>query len=384
MRIGIFTDTYLPDINGVSTSIMTVESGLKKLGHTPFIFAPNNKLRYESFPEKNTWRLPSVRFYGEKRFRFAVRPLFPKNLHDLPFNIVHTQTPFPIGALGLRLAKKKNLRTVHTYHTRYQEYGHYLKMPKFIINILTKIIMPRIIRFVNKHDAVIAPSSAIKRELESFGVRKPISVIPTGIDVQKTNSLANAKDPRQIMEKYGLTDTSELIISTSRLAKEKNIEFIIRAMPIIIKERPLARLLIIGDGDWKQNLEKLVQEIDMKKHIIFTGFMKHENIFPIYRAGRIFVFSSLTETQGLGALEAMVMGLPVVALKATGIEDLLENNKGGFLIEQKDTDKFAQVVIKLLEDTRLHGLKSEEARRRADDFSIEKTTQALIAVYRGI
>ena len=243
--------------------------------------------------------------------------------------------------------------------------------------------MPRIINFVNKHDAVIAPSSGIKRELRSFGVTRPIEIIPTGIDVQKTNSLANAKNPKEILKKYNLANVDKLIISTGRLDKEKNLEFLLATMPLVFQKQPLAHLLIVGDGGWKQKLEEKVGQLGLEKNITFMGFMKHEDIFPIYKIAKVFIFSSLTETQGLAPLEAMAVGLPVVALKATGIEDLITDNQGGFMIEQPNTDEFAQAIIKLLEDRALYKVKSEEARRRADNFSIEKTTQALIDLYKN-
>ncbi len=382
MKIGIFTDTYLPDINGVSTSILTVETELRKLGHDVLIFAPDDKLKYESFPDQHVWRFPSMRYYGEKRFRFAL-PYYPTGkLRKFGIEIVHTQTPFSIGFIGLRFARRYKLRKIHTYHTRYPEYAHYLKLPSLILKPVGKIIMGAIIRFLNRHDAIIAPSHGIKRELESFGVRKPISVIPTGIDIEKIVSLGNASGPEEIIKKYNLSSDNELVVFTSRLAQEKNIEFLLAAMKIVIDQRPQVRFLIIGDGDHKKSLEETAEKMGLKDKTIFTGFMKHDQIFPIYKAAKVFVFASTTETQGLVGLEAMATGLPVVALKATGTEDLFVNDSGGFMIDG-NADVFANAVLRLLSDSELHKTKSMEAIKRAEDFSIEKTIQSLIGVYKG-
>jgi glycosyltransferase involved in cell wall biosynthesis len=388
MNIGIFTDTYLPDINGVSTSIITVSSGLKKAGHRVLIFAPNNKLKYEANPENNIWRLPSVKFYGEKNFRFAVRELFPNEILNIPLDVVHIQTPFPIGRAGLRLARSKKIRSVHTYHTRYQEYIHYLRFPDFIMKVGGKKLGIAIIifiarRFLNKHDAIIAPSYGIKRELESFGVKKPITVIPTGIDIEKTLSFANSEDQSTLV-KLKIDNDDEIVVLTSRLAKEKNIEFLLRAMKIITEKIPQARFIIIGDGDYKKYLEEQVMNLSLEDRVIFTGFMKHEQIFPIYKIAKVFLFSSLTETQGLSALEAMACGVPVVALKGTGIEDLLLDDYGGFLVGDMNPQIFADKVASLITNKDLHKIKSAEAYKRAGDYSIEKTTKALLDVFKDI
>lgn len=383
MNIGIFTDLYLPNIFGVTTSLLTVQAGLRKLGHNVFIIAPNDKLKYEAFPEKYTWLLPSIKFYGNKSVRLAVPLYFPKELLELPLDVVHTQTPFSIGLLGLKIARLKKIRCVHTNHGRYLEYTHYLKIPRSVIKPLEKEMIRPITAFINRHDAVIAPSSSIKIELESFGVKKPISVIPTGIDIEQTNTWVDRADKNQILKKFGLSEKNDLVVFTSRLGKEKNIEFLLEAFKIVADIRPQTRFIIMGDGDNRAELEKITKNIGLSDKIFFTGLINHEDIFPIYKMARVFVFASLTETQGLVSLEAMASGLPVVALKATGTEDLLVENRGGFLIEKHDPSIFAESVINLLEDENLHRMKSAEAHQRANDFSIEKTTKALVNVYQN-
>ncbi len=363
MRIGIFTDTYKPDINGVATSITIVENALKARGHEVFVFAPNQELKYRPLTQEHIWRLPSVTFFGEKRYRAAIPYLFHKDIYNIPIDIVHTQTAFSVGSIGLQFARKKHLPAVHTYHTRYQEYAHYLHLPNFILKFIAKSIMGKIIRFVNKHDEIIVPSVGIRQELKSFGVSRPISIIPTGIDIAKTISMANAKEPDSILAKLNIDKNAELVVFTSRLGKEKNIKFLLGAMLAVINARPQVYFLVIGDGSEKENLKKIIGQMGIGHRVIFTGFMNHDTIFPIYRVAKVFVFSSQTETQGLALLEAMALGLPIVALRATGIEDLLENNIGGFLIEKVNPDAFARAVIGLLENP---GLREKKIPRSAE------------------
>lgn len=383
MKIGIFTDTYKPNINGVVTSIETTKYGLEAAGQEVYVFAPNQSFKYETSRREKTWWLPSVKFYGEKRYRVAFPFLNMDDIAKVALDVVHTQTPFLVGIAGLRTARRKNLPLVHTYHTRYQEYAHYLKFPKKILQLITGAGMKRIVTFMNKHDAVIAPSLGVKRELENFGVQKSISVIPTGIDIEKTLNLSKKNDPGYLLKKFGISDKDDLITLTSRLGKEKNIDFVLRAMKRVVAQKPSAKLLIIGDGDAKNYLRNLAKTLNLGKNVVFPGFMRHDDIFPLYRRAKLFVFSSFTETQGIVVLEAMALGLPVVALRGMGIEDILEKNTGGVLVENSD-GLFAEKILELLNDKRLLRKKSAEAQGNAKNFSVEKMTDKLLHLHQNV
>jgi glycosyltransferase involved in cell wall biosynthesis len=384
MKIGIFTDAYSPDINGVAVSLATAEAVLLNAGHEVFVVAPNQKFKYESSNEKHLYKLLSIKFYGEKRFRVALPIALPRAVRDLPIDIVHTQTPFSIGEVGIDVAKSQKLPLVYTHHTRYAEYAHYLGIPKSLLNFVIDSGMKQIVAFINKHNVIIAPSRGIKHELESLGVTQPIHIIPTGIDIQKAIALSKLKKGTLVVSKFISEKKPELIIFSSRLGKEKNIEFLLRAMQIVLEARPSAYFLIIGDGNEKTHLEEVVKGMGLEKRIIFAGFMGHEDMYPLYRVAKVFVFSSLSETQGLVLLEAMALGLPAVALKATGVEDLFEDGKGGFLIEENNPDIFAHAVIRILKNPSLQKIKSREATVRARDFSLARTTKKLLDLYQGV
>lgn len=384
MKIGIFTDTYLPAIDGVVTSISTVKNALEAEGEDVAIIAPSQTLAYEASPRERVWRLPSLRFYGDPRHRMVLPWVSYKSFEHILFDVIHTQTPAFVGMLGVRFARAKNLPVIHTYHTRYQEYAHYLGLPKAILEMLIAPAMRLVVFFLNKHDAIIAPSEGMRRELLAFGVQKPITVIPTGIDIKKAVALADAQDPALLLNKFNLKKKDELVIFASRLGKEKNVEFLIRAMGIVMRTRPQVRFLIVGDGNEKENLEKMVREAGLASQVIFTGFMGHEDLFALYRAAKLFVFASHTETQGLVTLEAMALGVPVVALRAIGIEDLLEGGRGGALLENEDINAFSRAVLELLEKPVLRRKKSKEAQARAKEFSIERTTEMLIRLYQKV
>lgn len=380
MRIGIFSDTYTPNINGVATSINTFTDELKRNGHDVFIFAPNSRFRWELSFEKQILKFPSVEFYGDRRYRFGIPLLLRKKLQDISLDIVHTQTPFPIGIWGLWFALSHKVPLVYTHHTRYQTYDHYLHIPEFMRKQTVKRMMGQIVRFINKHDIVVAPSSGVKRELAAFGVKKPINVIPTGVDIGKIAALSNVAPTKKFLSRFNIDPAAELIIFTSRLGKEKNIDFLLRSMQQVFLDRPAAHLIIIGDGKQKNDLRRQVEWLGIAKRVTFTGFLAHEEIFSIYKMAKVFVFSSFTETQGLVLLEAMAAGLPVVALKATGTEDIV-NESNGFLVEAPDVGQFARTVEKILTDATVREKKAKGAEATVQEFSIQKTTHMLLATY---
>ena len=382
MNIGIFTDTYKPDINGVTTSIEAFCGELEKQGHRVFIFAPNQSLSYKAMPQKRIWLAPSIKFYGEKRYRIALP--FPEwqDWLKLPLDIVHTQTPFGLGIIGLRIANKLKIPAVHTYHTFYEEYAHYLHLPPVISKPLAKRLVKIMAQqFLNRHDAIISPSLGMKRIILKYGLKKPVHVIPTGIDLEKTSRIAEIINTQNILRKLGLSANDEIIVLTSRLGKEKNIGFILRAMKLVKKTNQRAKLLVIGDGSEKVALQNLAKTLGLQREVIFTGFMNHEAIFALYKVAKVFVFSSLTETQGLVVLEAMAMGLPVVALQAMGIEDIMAGNKGGFMTE-KNVVAFSQKIDLLLENRKVHAQKKGWALKLAKGFSLTEMTRRLLSVYK--
>ena len=237
-------------------------------------------------------------------------------------------------------------------------------------------------KIYNKHDVIIAPSEGIKKELEKF-ITKPIIVIPTGINNSLNKNLINENSKKRILEKYNLKPEDILLITTSRIAKEKNIQFIIDSFSKIKKTHPRTKLLIAGDGPDKDSLMEYAQNTENNSDIIFLGFLKHDELFSLYNLAKLFIFSSLTETQGLVILEAMSVGLPVVAVSAPGVEDMLSDNQGGF-ITTNDQEDFIQKINSLLENSNLWNNKKQEALQKAQNFSIENMALKIINLYTNL
>lgn len=378
MNIGIFTDCYTPEVNGIVTSLRLFINAFRVRGHSVFIFAPDNENKNDA-DEINVERFPSTLVWG-KQVRLSLPFIKSKKIAALNLDIIHVQTPGPIGMVGTRLGKKLHIPLVYTYHTRIERYAHfYAHLPLWVekgaLTFAAKV-------FYNRHAVVVAPSNGIKRELSSY-VKSPISVIPTGIDTKKNQAQARTVDAADLLRRYGVAPSDEFIITTSRLGKEKNISFIIDAFCSLHSKRPATKLLIVGEGPDREDLANYAANSACRDHIIFLGLQPHDTIFALYQKAKVFVFSSLTETQGMVVLEALTMGLPVVALAGTGTEDLLAGDMGGFMVAPHP-ELFTQKILELVTSDKLWEQKHLEALQRATEFSINNMAERMLALYSSL
>lgn len=377
MRIGMFTDTYTPQINGVVTSINSFAQELKNQGHEVFIFAP----KLDGSEEKdNVFYFKSVKYppMPEHQLAYSFSGHF-KVFRDLQLDIIHSHTPFSLGWLAVLLAKQYGLPLVHTYHTLFAEYVHYV--PTAVgrqIGIWLSTNASR--RYCHSCNLTIVPSEAMRQELQKYGVTNEIDVIPTGVNEYfRING-----DPQVILKKHQIPADIDIIIYAGRIAKEKNIEFLLHMYKEILKVRKHILLAIIGDGPHRPQVEKLAAELGIQERILFTGYISDKTeLASWYKAASAFVFSSLTETQGLVILEAMSAGTPVVAVDAMGISDIIRDNIGGFA-SQADVSEFSLKLMNLLSNKELRAHKSAEAVQLAKKMSMANMTQKLAANYQRL
>jgi glycosyltransferase involved in cell wall biosynthesis len=302
-----------------------------------------------------------------------------ETVRSLNLDIIHSHGPYSLGEEALKFGKMLDIPVVVTYHIKYEDYYHYIPLlPKKISQMLINSV-------VNKHclkcDAVIAPSSAIKNLLFDAGIKKSVVVIPSGIDIDHFAKDTGRRE--EVRNKYGIKEGEVVLITASRIAPEKNIEFLIRAFDIIRKTKDNAKLMIVGEGSIKEDLENLVKELGLTEKVIFTGLLDKEGMIAHYQSGDIFVFASLTETQGLVAVEAMAAGLPVVAIKACGIEDMVKSGNDGILTDNVESN-FAENAIKLIENNDLRSKMSENARVNAQEFCIAPWIDRVVSLYKEL
>ena len=312
MRVGLFTDTYFPQVSGVATSIRTLKTELEKQGHTVFIFTTTDKdvNRYEDW---QIIRIPSVPFFAFKDRRVAYRG-FSKALEiarQYQLDIIHTQTEFSLGLLGVWIAKELKIPVLHTYHTQYEDYVRYIANGMLIRPSMVKYIVRG---FLNDMDGVICPSEIVYDLLTRYKVTTEKRVIPTGIDLAKFERPEIIKDHIEDLRKKLAIDESEtMLLSLSRVSYEKNIQAVIAALPDVLKENATVKLVVAGDGPYLSDLKEQAESLGITDSIIFTGMIPPNETALYYKAADFFISASTSETQGLTYLESIASGTPIIA-----------------------------------------------------------------------
>lgn len=345
MRIGLFTDTYYPEINGVANSVFQLKRELENKGNEVYVFTVSNPAVTEK--EEHVYRMKSVPcpLLKERRMSYSVFNHWFALIKSLKLDIIHTQTEFFVGHIGRKAAKKLNIPLIHTYHTIYEDYTHYLKIPG---NEKLKCVIRGISRIFCDHaDEIIVPTGKVKKLLESYGVQNPILVQPTGIDLSKF-AMVDINEVRKIRSEFGIGREHHVLVSIGRLSKEKNIQEIIGCMGEIVKNDPMARLLIVGDGPERKPLENLVQEKHLETYVFFAGEIDWKHIQNYYASGDVFVCASTSETQGLTYAEALACGKPLLARKDDCLKNLLHKGINGYCYQ--NTEEFAEAYHLLFEN----------------------------------
>ena len=375
MKIGFFSDCYKPYVSGVVKSIESFSREYKKMGHEVYIFAPD----YPGIEEKNNiYRFKSIPVVTHPKYRLAIpmsRTMI-KKIKEINLDIIHTHSPFLMGWLGKIMAKRLDLPLVFTYHTLYEKYAHYAPL---IERWARKLAITYTKRYCQYCDMVVAPSEYVKKRLIEYNISGSLLTVPTGIkisDFRKTDS-------SWIKDKYNLKKEEKILLFVGRLGKEKNVDFLLEAFKKISNNIPKTKLIIVGDGHNKAFLKKMVKSLNIEEKVIFTGLQPHENVIDFYQASDLFVFPSVTETQGLVILEAMAGGLPVVAVDAAGSQDMVDSGVNGMLVKE-DQHVFAQSVINLLCNDNKYKLFRSNAEEKAREYTMTKMAKCLLKGYNKL
>ena len=344
MRIGFFTDTYFPQVSGVATSIRTLKNELEKQGHEVYIFTTTDPDADEF--EKDIVRMPSVPFISFTDRRIVVRGLWfaYQIAKELELEIIHTHTEFGTGFLGKMVANRLRIPVIHTYHTMYEDYLHYIANGKVVRPSHVKHFIKM---FVNHSTGVVCPSKRVVDTLKRYEVDVPMRIIPTGIDVARfVRSDITKDDTDQLRGKLGIAEDDLMILSLSRISYEKNIHVIVQQFPEILMSYPNARLVIVGKGPYREDLEELSRKLGIEDYIQFTGEVPHEDVAYYYHAADYFVSASTSETQGLTYAEAIASGTQCIVEGNDYLNQLLSDDSLGITYEQDDdfSDSFISYV----------------------------------------
>ncbi len=327
MRIGMFTDSYFPQVSGVSTSIRILKEELEAKGHEVIIFTTTDPNARED--EKNIIRLTSIPFLSFRDRRIAVKGMNRalKEAKKQKIDIVHTHTEFSLGLTGKFVGYMLQIPTVHTYHTMYEKYLHYIANGRVVKPKAVKIASRY---FCNRTMGIIAPSQQMKEKLASYNIYKEIRVIPTGVQIPDRIEGIKARK----REELGISDSELVLLSLSRLSSEKNLDKLLHALPEVVEAYPTAKLIFVGDGPMRRELETLVGDMQLSRNVIFVGEVKNEDVKEYYQMADIYINASESETQGLTYLESIVNGCPVIAKRNDYLADLITENSLGMLFAE--------------------------------------------------
>ena len=345
MNIGLYTDTYFPQISGVATSIKTLKDALERQGHNVFIFTTTDPNVKKGTVEPNIFRFSSIPFVSFTDRRIAFRGLLEatKVAKEVNLDIVHTQTEFALGTIGKYVAHQLDIPAIHTYHTMYEDYLHYILNGHLLRPYHVKQFVKS---YLKNMDGCIAPSGRVEELLRRYGVQIPIRVIPTGVDIQSMNRDAD----RDVRKDLGIDKDAPVILTLSRIAAEKKINHILNVLPAIIDEIPNVKFVIAGDGPDVKVLQEQVERLTLEDYVIFAGNVDHGDVGNYYRMADIFVSASDTETQGLTYVEALAVGTPCVVYNTDYTENIFDKDIFGRRFNTQQ--EMQEEIISLLKQKR--------------------------------
>ena len=381
MRIGLFTDTYPPFINGVSTSVLMLKQGLEKLGHEVYVVTVND----ESFSYKEEDGILKIPSFPIGLMNFRQTGIYPIKAFNIikkwKLNIIHSHTEFSIGTFARLISKQLNIPLVHTYHTMYEEYiyyitkGYFNSASKKLVEYLTLFLCDKTI------DELIVPTEKTKELFkDKYKVKRDVYVIPSGIDTTRfykenidKNEIINLK------KDLGLKKTDFIVLYVGRIAKEKSIDFLINNFNSVLNRIPKAKMIIVGDGPDIKDLIDLTRKKGLENKIIFTGKAPWTDVPKYYSLCDLFVTASKTETQGLTVMEAMGASKPVVAIRDESFELMITDKKDGLFFD--DEKSYVDMIYEVYKNKKLRDEISFNARLTADKYSPYNYAKNVLKVY---
>lgn len=382
MRILMISDVYFPRVNGVSTSIQTFRRSLAELGHECTLLAPAYPQAVGAADDRGIVRVSSRGVWLDPEDRMMRGSAAMRHIPSLDragYDVLHVQTPFVAHHVGVRIARRLGLPRVETYHTLFEEYlGFYAP---FVPGALLRPLARQISRWqCNRMHAVVVPSSAMRARLEQYGVRAPLRIVPTGVPATRVGE----GDGARFRQRHGIEPGRRVLAYIGRVAHEKNIGFLLRVLVAVRRQVPDTLLVVAGEGPALEALQLEARELGVGEAVRFVGYLARDGELPdCYRAADAFVFASRTETQGLVLLEAMALGVPVVATAVMGTRDILLPGRGALVAPDNEAG-FAAEVVRLLRDPALRARLGAEGREYVREWSPQACAERLVGVYEEV
>ncbi|RUR32076.1 glycosyltransferase [Vreelandella andesensis] len=382
LRVAMISNNYFPFVSGVSVSVERLRQGLSDLTHQVQLLVPRYRDAWQD--DETIMRIPTVMAFGEKReFRltnpFSAR--FRRCLRRFKPDVIHVHHPFWLGSMGLWMGKRLRVPVIYTYHTRLEHYAHFVPLPGALFrNLISHTLIKH---FSNRCQGVIVPTYSAEEYLRMIGVKTPTLIQPTGIDAARFAD-TDSDALTELRQQLSIDPADTVLVSVSRISQEKNIGFMLEALAELKSQgNQSLRLLLIGDGPDRKTIQQHIEALGLEQQVTLVGAVPPEEMPRYYHLGDIFVFASTSETQGMVILEAMAAGLPVVAVRSSGIDDVVREGFNGYKTPQ-NRQKWGQRLMTLVEDKALRDTLGKQAKTFAGDYDIAKFAGAVAHFYAEV
>jgi len=389
MKIAIFSDNFYPELSGISDSILLLAKELVRLGHEICFYVPKYSIKNyrvlnlpfkelelgDNISIKRLFSLPAP--FAGLQARLVLPLFFSGFSKKFKPDIIHSQLFFGAGLEALLAAKILRKPIIGTNHTRLREFIKIgtLKLP-WVVNSMMRYM----IWYYNSCDHATAPARNLLDEMIADGMNKPFSVISNPLDDLVFNRSSKASK-NKIKIKYGLAE--KVVIYAGRLASEKNIDLIIRAIQIVKTKFPEINLALAGHGQAAEPLKKLAVELGLEKNVKFLGMLHHHNLADLYRAADIFAIASASEVQSMTIIQAMACGLPAVGVNCNSVPELVRPDNG-LLFKTGDYEDLAGQIVKILSNDGLRQKLSQGAINFAPRFSAANIAKQWVELYEKV
>lgn len=384
MRIAIFSDTFLPQLNGVVTTVYQSAKSLIDLGHEVVIFTvARDPYKYidQRYAHVKIITLPSIPAFIYPALRFTVPLGFAYfQLKEFNPDVIHTHTPFAVGWEAVIGAKMLGVPLVGTHHTFYDDYLKHVKMD---YKWGKKFSWKYTAVYYNFCDLILSPTQSLADALETQKLSKPVSILRNSLDTDFFMPVKKLIDKKNLKKRFGIKGQS--IIFEGRLSYEKSLDIVLKAFALMSKKMPDLKLMLAGDGPERNNLEKLAEKLNVKEKVIFTGFIPYgEKVVETYRANDIYLTASKSENMPIAILEAMACGLPIIAVRERGLAEIINDNVNGFFAKTDDPADMAEKTLELLSNSALLKKFGKASRKLALQYSHKQVTSDLEKKYSDL
>lgn len=379
MKIAFFTDTYYPQLNGVTIAVDNFAKELRKRGHTVYIFAPKIKKR-KSHNDQDLTNLTAIKLLSTESPIYIPTPTSYdeyKKLFKLDIDLIHAHGNGIFSLFGYQVARMKKVPYILTFHTLLTKYTHYF--------LKGRVIKPKVMEtymriFGNLCDRIITPSEKMKNELLRYGVKKPIQVLPNFIEKDDFAQV----ETNYLHKKLKLPNDIPLLLSVGRLGKEKNFEFVLDVFKELSHHDHKSHLVIVGSGTDSRKLKQYSEELGISKRVHFTGKINKKNMPAVYEDAAIFVFASVSEVHPMVTLEACAAGLPLIVAKDLAFADVVVDKKNGFVLPLRK-EQFVEKILLLLRDTKLRKTMGNYSLELIEkNFPADVLTEKLLGIYNQV